>query len=89
MNTSPSSALGTCNSYSEHKLITNDNDTSDSIISLLSVGTGLGLDNNTLDKTSVTTGEHIEDHENDDEGLTFGDFEQDDAIDVAPVYVVP
>ena len=30
MNTSPLSALGTSNSYSEHKLLTNDNDTSDS-----------------------------------------------------------
>ena len=44
-----------------------------------------GLDNNTLDKISVT-GDHIEEDANDDEGLTFGALEQD-ASDVTPVYV--
>ena len=39
-------------------------------------GLGLDLDNNKLDKTSVT-GEHVQNHANDDEGLTIGDFEQD------------
>ena len=52
---------------------------------LLSKGTGLGLDNNTLNKTSVT-GDDVDDHTNDDEGLAFGDFEQDANV-VACVYL--
>ena len=65
---SPLSTLGTStNSYSEHNLPINANNTSaDSITSLLSDDVGLGLDNNTLDKTSVT-GDDVEDHANGDE----------------------
>ena len=86
MNTSPSYASGTSNSYPEHELLTNDDDASDSITSLLSDGTGLPLDDNTLDETSHT-GDYVEDHANDDdEGPTFGDFQQDANNDV-PVYV--
>ena len=82
MKTSPLSAPGISNSYSEHKQLINDDDASDSIESLFSDDTVLGLDNSTLDKTSVT-GDHVQDHSNDDECLTFGDFQQD-AHDVAP-----
>ena len=48
-------------------------------------GTCLDLDNNTLDKTSVT-GCDVEDHANDDDGLTFDDYEED-PNDVVPVYI--
>ena len=86
MKASPLSSFSASNSYSEHKLLFNDEHTSDSITPLFSDDTDLGLDNNTIDKTSVA-GEHAEDNANDDKGLTtFGDFEQD-ADDVAPVYV--
>ena len=60
-----------------------DDGTSDSSTSLLSDGAGLDLDNNAPDETSDTG----DDNEGDaNEGLTFGDFEED-PDDVAPVYV--
>ena len=73
-------------SYSEYKLLSNDDNNFDSITSLLSDGAGLDLDNNGIDKTSVIGDDVVEDYANDDEGLTFGDFEED-PNDVAPVYV--
>ena len=53
--------MGTSKTYSDHKLCINQDNGSDSNTSMLSEGNGLDLDNNTLDKTSVS-GDDVEDH---------------------------
>ena len=68
----PLSGLGTRNStYSDHKLCTNEDNTSGSITpTMLSDAAGLDLDNNTLEKTSVLGDGVVVDGAIGDDGLT-------------------
>ena len=89
MNRFPLSGLGTRNStYSDHKLCTNEDNTSGSITpTMLSDAAGLDLDNNTLEKTSVLgDNDVVVDGAIGDDGLTFDGYKEH-PDDEAPAYI--